>query len=462
MQSNGNSAPIRRDIIIICLCALMLRGIFILFPSPLRIFSDMEAYHAKARLIVEEGAYRAATRPPLYPFMLAAVYKTFGEWSIPVRSTQALLGTVVCLLTYFIAYRLCGRRGARLAGLLVACYPSLVIYTCFLMSENLFIPLLVASLWMMLSPRMDGKAHALFAGVILGLACLTRSVLAGFIPLAALWLRGTRVRLGAFLFLLGALLTIAPWTIRNYRYHHTLVPIDMFGGYNFLIGNNPDATGRQDLARLYDLAVKYWNVQEPGSPDSSREWVMYVDPAGSTRSYREGLGFIAAHPRRFLTLGIRKLGYLYGLEIRELSWAYSKDYFGAVPARLLIPVTIATLASFPLLVSLALTGLFLRTGNNGGAWALLVLVLLYFSAAHVMTFGESRFHLPLVPVLAVCAGRLIAPGNLMRRMITKGRLCALLIICVILCVSWIRDITQNRHRLNSVCAPGGNSAEFEY
>jgi len=424
----------------------------------------------------------------------------------------------VCLFTYLIALRLWGARAARISGLLVACYPSLVVYTGLLMSENLFIFLLMAALWILICPWRKGAFACGAAGILLGLACLTKSILIGFVPIAALWLWRKRGGREGMVCLLGALLAIAPWTMRNYCYYHRLIPVDLYGGYNFLIGNNPYATGRQELEILGKLETDYWKnfyttptQKEGGGSASKNEWVMVIDPDGSALGYREGIKFMADHPLKFLILGMRKMGNLYDLEIRDLSWAYSRNYFGEVPRLILIPVAAAIIAAFPLLAFLALCGILcngkephdvrgqsqcrkntptlalpstssgqapLRRGrgcdsspseteplphDNGDAWVLLILTLLYFSAAHFLTFGESRFHLPLVPVLAVFAGALATcaahpPSS------EPVRLKRLLLVFLLglLLIDWGLSLMENRQRLGAVLAPGGNLTEISY
>ena len=186
--------------------------------------------------------------------------------------------------------------------------------------------------------------------------------------------------------------------------------------------------------------------------------------------YREGLRFIIGHPSRFLELGIKKMGYLYGPEIRELSWGYSRNFFGAAPRPLLIPVAIAVMAAFPLIAVLALCGLCLR-GIGRGGWrgggTLLILSVLYFSAAHFLTFGESRFHLPLVPIFAVFAGGLAqrkeeAVTQSPRVMWAATQIIIFTLCLILLSRNWAIRLGEDWVRLGRVLGPGGNTASLSY
>lgn len=444
-----------RMLLLLLALAIVIRLAFVTFPADGVPFSDMQDYHEKACALLATGSYGAALRPPLYPLFLAAMYRFAGMGYASVRLVQAFMGVGVCLFTYMLARRLYGPRAGVAAGLIVACYPSLVIYTCLLMSENLFMFLFTASLLVLIKTSPPRRGLSCFAaGVLLGLACLTRSVLVGFVFVSALWLLIRRERMAALGIMLGALCAIAPWTARNWGYYHSIVPIDTYGGYNFLIGNNPDASGRQSRDVLVKLRQTVWKKYRD---DAHRAAI----------GYKEGLNFIAANPRRFVDLGIRKMGYLYGPEIRELSWGYSRNFFGPAPRWLLVPVTAAVVAAFPILAVFALRGFCLR-GVGIGGWrgggGLLILAVLYFSAAHFITFGESRFHLPFVPALAVFAGSLFQrreaaaedrPARIARTVIAA-------VLLVLLCINCSIRLGEDWARLGKVLGPGGNTAEVDY
>jgi 4-amino-4-deoxy-L-arabinose transferase-like glycosyltransferase len=441
----------RRMLFLLLSLAIALRLVFVIFPADGAPFSDMKDYHDKACALLESGSYGAALRPPLYPLFLASVYRIAGTDYIFVRSVQALMGLGVCFLTYAIGRRLYGPRAGLAAGFIIACYPSLVIYTCLLMSENLFILLFTAALLPLVKASKARWLSCFVAGVLLGLACLTRSVLVGFVFVAALWLVIRRERIAALCCLLGAICAIAPWSVRNWHYYHRIVPIDSYGGYNFLIGNNPDAEGRQSR----EIAVKLQQTV----------WKKYTDDAHRAAiGYREGLRFIVDNPEEFVNLGVRKMGHLYGPEIRELSWGYSRNFFGPVPRRLLIPVATAVIAAFPIVAGLALLGICLR-GVGIGGWrgggGLLILTLLYFSLAHFITFGESRFHLPIVPALAIFAGRLARRDGEECRMCVAG-IVIVAVLLSLLSLNCAVRLGEDWARLSKILGPGGNTANLDY
>jgi Dolichyl-phosphate-mannose-protein mannosyltransferase len=88
----------------------------------------------------------SAFRPPGYPYFLAGVYKVAGHRVRAARLAQALLGTAVVALIALLAWRLWDRRVALIAAALAAVYPPLIIVGTALLTESLFIPLVLGAL----------------------------------------------------------------------------------------------------------------------------------------------------------------------------------------------------------------------------------------------------------------------------------------------------------------------------
>jgi 4-amino-4-deoxy-L-arabinose transferase-like glycosyltransferase len=139
---------------------------------------------------------------------------------------QALLDSLTVMLVFFMAYALLPFRAAFLSALLAAFNPHLIVMCAYLLSETLYTFLLAAGmLFMVLAAKKMRYPMFLAAGLLLGLATLTRPALFLFpfiaLPLTAI-LTGNRTR--SFLkngaLLLAAFLIVqAPWAIRNLGVH---------------------------------------------------------------------------------------------------------------------------------------------------------------------------------------------------------------------------------------------------
>ena len=172
-------------------------------------------YHFSTELF---GDFRL-TRPPLYPLFLAAFLRLFGQADLPAVLGQAAVGTVSVVLTFLIASRLFGRRQGLVAALAAAIYPYYLNHDTY-RQEIVLLTLLTAAgvLFLLRAGAGAGWADPLAAGVMLGLAALTRQTLLAFVPLAATWLglfASRRRSRSVLLLLLGLAVVVSPWVARN-------------------------------------------------------------------------------------------------------------------------------------------------------------------------------------------------------------------------------------------------------
>jgi 4-amino-4-deoxy-L-arabinose transferase-like glycosyltransferase len=203
--------------------------------------ADAADYHRLATNLVSGSGYvneagaATAWRPPGYPMFLAGIYFVFGPnvWAATV--VQALLGAVTALLLVVLGWLLIGPREAIVAGFITAVYPSVVWVSRLLLSENLAVFLLLASLCVALVlVRSTRICWAAALGILLGFSVLVRGsnllfalvVAAGIvIALAKRSINWKRIASIGILTAMGFVLTLLPWMIRNYRVFHAFVPV---------------------------------------------------------------------------------------------------------------------------------------------------------------------------------------------------------------------------------------------
>jgi 4-amino-4-deoxy-L-arabinose transferase-like glycosyltransferase len=242
--------PPRLAIVAVLALALVVRiGVIVATPDFKPIY-DAADFDRIARHIDDHGHYPdtyfaapgtpTALNPPGYPHVLALTYKVAGQHLDAGRALSALLGTLTVLLLILIASRLAGPTAGLVTGVLAALYPPLVATSASLISESVFLPLVLLLMLVLLTRReVEGRAAiwvALGAGVICGLAALTRFVGTALVLVVLVWIWQRaqlpvrrRLAMGAVA-VLAAALTISPWTIRNYRAFHEFVPVATEGG----------------------------------------------------------------------------------------------------------------------------------------------------------------------------------------------------------------------------------------
>lgn len=156
-----------------------------------------------------------------------------------------MLGAFAAVLLALLSLRIFRQRAVAIAtGVAAALHPSFVLLSTDVQSEPLFLVcLLLAGLSLLAASDRPSPGLALAAGALLGLAALTRSSALALAPLAAAPLLDRRhpARIRAALAgaaVLGLLLSLAPWTVRNAVRFHELIPVSDAGGVSLYAGNS--------------------------------------------------------------------------------------------------------------------------------------------------------------------------------------------------------------------------------
>jgi len=258
---------------------------------------------------VRFGTPHLALGPPLYGFLCAGLYRVFGHTPVPVIMIQITASSLIPGVVARIAREVgLSRRPALVAGLLAIVHPGLVVYAVHklhpLSLDALFLALTVLAV-LRLAPVPAPAAYAR-AGLVLGLATLTRATVATFALPGALWLawlapapRRRRAAAGIALFLGVAALVVLPWTVRNYLVLGRFVFVTTDTAELFWRGNNPIATGS---ALLPDGRAVFL-----GAPEAFRREILARDELGQVDLFRQAAReFVREHPREFVGLVIRK------------------------------------------------------------------------------------------------------------------------------------------------------------
>jgi hypothetical protein len=260
---------------------------------------DAAAYAAIAANLEDGAGFTVgpqATQPssnysPGLPLFVAGLYEVMGgENERLTRIVLALIGTLSILFAYLIGRRLTGppRSGpiqrtlknspyrdpnsaaaefvpALVGALAVAIYPALLEYQGMLMSEPLAATLLSGGVLAALWAWDGGRWRWLLPGGLFGALALTRPEYLGIAVLVAgvIFVREARdwrpSLLRAAVFLLAAVVVIAPWTLRNAVALDRFVPISTGGGQVLFAGTylpsdgDPEKVGAEVVAENPDL-----------------------------------------------------------------------------------------------------------------------------------------------------------------------------------------------------------------
>jgi 4-amino-4-deoxy-L-arabinose transferase-like glycosyltransferase len=374
-------------------------------------------------------------RAPLYPLFLAASLWLAGGDLHRAALPNIALSVATVSLSYWLARALVGRRAARVTALCTTLLWTFVTFASLYMSETLFTFLFTGALGCLVRsaalppaaqiradtrryvnwkeavvplrgasriantgfvPSARGWRWALGAGILFGLATLTRSITLLFLPLGALWLlvvlygRTRRMRyavLCAALFGLAALGTIAPWTIRNERAYGHLIPVETGLSYNLWAFNEP----RESSNTIFQTLAQISNPAER-----------------SAYATAKGLARLREEPAILL----RKLwpNWIYLWRVKPIEDRFIlESYYADVGLPIFAAALIFDDALYLLIALAAIAGL-VHAGrtrplasppdHQGSKVKWLVLAwLLYVIATVLLTHGEARYRHFLFPVL---------------------------------------------------------------
>jgi hypothetical protein len=401
--------------------------------------------------------------PVGYSAYLAVFYKWFGATAHTAHVANGLVGALLAVVTFLLGREALSPARARVAGVLVAVHPGLVLYSALLMSEPLSALLALAAFWV--AVRVARSAWAFerpWAGpcagaLVLGVAALVRPqalLCAPFLAIVAPPRLATRTktatakRLAALAVVASAvsLVPVLPWTARNCRVMDGCALVSTNAGWNLAIGSFPRATGRFETLRSSDGCREV-----TGQVQQDRCWLAY------------GVRHIVEEPGRWLGLVPKKLAYTfdqetfavdYLREARPAAWpderasawraaltafhrllvvasvlAFVARSLGAktpdderahlVHATLGALVAVVALRAFladepafwPLVVAACALPFVPLPGAHARPPALVLPIVLVGTTAlaHAVFFGENRYHVAVTPALCLLAAAALRP-----------------------------------------------------
>lgn len=390
-------------------------------------------------------------RAPLYPLLLAPFTRISEEptavwWA---RVVGCGLGTLSVGLVGMLAMRLGGTAAGLIATGLAAIYPSAIGMSIIVLSEAVFMPLMIGyllawnSAWAAHTVRRTWS-YGVLAGVLAGGAVLARpswllfapfawgaAVLVsrvvtpayrtetvaargklGLVNLTAGWQRSDSdpeqktTRLGienhagwrhTWIFIatcLGLSLVMSPWWIRNAIITGHFVPTTLQVGPSLLDGLHPGASGASDegMAFMEPIIAEQINADQQVNRqqlDSTLEFRI------NARAQRAAMDWAREHPMEVLALAGRKF-----LRIWTL-WPDGGDINSTI-MRLVI-----TGSSFTVLL-LAFLFHFRTSAPRGWFYLMLWLPCLYFTLLHMVFVGSIRYREPALFVLIAVAACTLA------------------------------------------------------
>src|SRR5580692_2875114 len=254
----------------------------------------------------------SAWAPPLYPYVLAGVFKLFGVYSAlsawVILAFNSVFAALTCFTLYRIGERIFGITVARATAWTWAVFPYLIYWPVRVVWETSLTAFLL-SLALLLTLRMADEPRRLrmwiLFGLLWGVIALTNTAVVSMMPFCLLWLlyrlpRHPQQLVGAVLCVLTAALVVSPWLVRNYN---------VFGKFIFVRDNLP----LEMYEANNDQSEGLWTRNEhPGNnPDAMRRFQELGELGFMDEKQREVRQFIREHPGRFVLFTAERAVYFW-------------------------------------------------------------------------------------------------------------------------------------------------------
>jgi 4-amino-4-deoxy-L-arabinose transferase-like glycosyltransferase len=392
MRARGPDAalPTARTLLVLTVLAFAVRAVFVLLEPATRPVADERTWTnwAVESLSTPRVAFSPLRThmifyPPLYPYFIAAPYGLFHTLEA-AKWAQAVVGSLLIPAVGLVGARVFGPRAGLVAAGIAAFYPDLVWFAAHFWSETLFLVLLWWAIERLIAGDARGSTAATAgAGLLWGLAILTRETILYLTPVAAAWLAWRAGRAGATkraaAFLLCATIVVVPWTVRNWLQFGAFVPVATSGGLALFQGN----------ARLTREEV----------------YARYEAVHGRIEQYR------FARREGWRAIGERQPWWAFEKLREQMPRFWEADSlalihikrgaYGAVAPATAVAAAVVVLAPYLVVLAGFVAGVALLPLDRRRV--LLVGFLLAYNALHVVTHGFARYRLPVMPVVFVFA-----------------------------------------------------------
>lgn len=243
-----------------------------------------------------------AQQPPLYPVLLAFVFKLFGVYShaslIVILGMNAVIGAVVSLLMCRVGERYLSLKVGAIAAWAWAIWPNLIAGDLFIYNYPASTAVVLGSL-LVLPAIPDGKRWWILLGVGGGMAALLNPMLLLLYVAGLPWLIERPKR--ALLSVAVTVLVMSGWWIRNYfQLGHFYPTVRDDFGIVLYIGNHPgmEKNPQHCVSTLCEDTASYADADYPMI--EPRLYAALGEAAFMAKKQHDALAYIRSQPQKFI------------------------------------------------------------------------------------------------------------------------------------------------------------------
>jgi len=228
--------------------------------------------------------------------------------------------------------------------------------------------------------RQQSRARLVVAGLLWGIAILTRAVCFAYGPAVVVWLFLVMPHVRARMTAIAAVaipcaLVMAPWSIRTSYVHGRFVPLSTQAGLQLFISNNPLSTGvmaiDQEMTEMQLVPQFSWEPNEA---------------IRDKRYQREAVKFIRENPGRFL----------------QLCFIRFTEFWKIYSPRVPLVSSLAVIASFGLAIPFFLIQA-IRKSWRPEPEMLFVMFILSQTMLHMVFGAIARYRISIEPAILAMA-----------------------------------------------------------
>ncbi|MFT4113282.1 ArnT family glycosyltransferase [Silvibacterium sp.] len=335
--------------------------------------------------------------PPLYPLLIAGVFKltgvytAFSAWIL--LTLNSLFSAATALFIYEIATRCYNQRVAKWSAWLWAVYPAALQYAIHWVWEmSLTAMLFTWALALALRMRNIGESETdtdaqstarwLGFGLLWGLISLSNATLLLFLPICGLWILFGAQRLTASigkaaLASVVFLAILTPWIARNAAVFHKLIPIRGNMGAEMYAGSGPGSNGFAFMATL---------PLEERNPETMRYKALgeveYVRQQGE-----KWHAYMTTHHAHYAAISLKRFYFFWASVPHPVEKHAEGEFFREL--------------DYGFLSVAGVLGLLLSLKNRIAASGLFACAFLLLPLTYYFVTVAARFRHPLEPLIAI-------------------------------------------------------------
>lgn len=293
MRSDARPSRAVGSVLAVVALGVLLRLLWLWSWPPIGLTGDEQDYVDLARHWAKSGEFTNLGRAPGYVWFLGPIFRWTDGSLRAAQYAQIALSGICIAFVYALGRRAFERRVALLAAIAFAIDPTLIAYSHYLFNEVLYIALLLAAFWALLSKRIGGHV---VAGLLLGIAALVKGITLPHVTAVLSWMWwSVRKTPGGWrakgrpmsLFGIAMLLSLFPYTWSVYQRTGRFVLVDVSAARTLWHANRlayePGYDWRITAQRARDAERRYGTRQ----PSLQRE-----TPESASAMMSQEIGFI--------------------------------------------------------------------------------------------------------------------------------------------------------------------------